>query len=184
MVVNKTKSLALYDKCRDAWNEWAQGMIAQREALEAAGDWVAGSNRDTWNDATRDWHMAAKADFSEHEFAKDANFKDFQFPGEARFGRATFSGDAGFDSAMFSGYAGFVQTTFKGRTVFDAAKFENEANFNAMRGGASFSLAEVQFHAVPNFSEPNFNDAPRRDILRIDPTYTGAPEPPSPRRPL
>ena len=200
--MNTEESLALYARGRAAWNEWARGMIAEREALEAAGDWVAGSDRDIWNDATRDWHAAAKADFSEHEFVEAAHFKDFLFPGIAVFGGATFSGDALFGgatfsgdadisgatfsgdarfdgptfysdarfySATFSGAAGFDGKTFKGRTLFDTAKFEKEANFNAMRGGASFSLAAVRFRIVPNFIEANFNEAPRLDNLRIEP---------------
>jgi hypothetical protein len=152
------ESLALYTRSRVAWNEWANSMIAEREALETTGDWVAGYDSDIWNDATRNWHAAARADFSAHLLRDNVDFKDFLFPGDAWFGSATFSGDARFDGA-----------TFKGRTLFDTAKFEKEANFNAMRGGASFSLAEFRFCGVPNFIEANLNEAPRLDNLHIEP---------------
>jgi hypothetical protein len=141
------ESLALYTRGRVAWNEWANSMIAEREALEATGDWVAGYDSDIWNDVTRNWHAAARVDFSAHLFRDNVDF----------------------NSAMFSGAAGFDGTTFKGRTLFDTAKFEKEANFNAMRGGASFSLAAVRFCVVPNFIEANFNEARRLDNLHIEP---------------
>ena len=32
--VNKEESLALYAEGRDAWNEWAEAMLAERQALE------------------------------------------------------------------------------------------------------------------------------------------------------
>ena len=185
------ESLALYTRGRVAWNKWANSMIAEREALEATGDWVAGYDSDIWNDVTRNCHAAARVDFSAHLFRDNVDFKGFLFPGDAWFGSATFSGDADisgatfsgdarfdgatfysdarFYSAMFSGAAGFDGTTFKGRTLFDTAKFEKEANFNAMRGGASFSLAAVRFCVVPNFIEANFNEARRLDNLRIEP---------------
>jgi hypothetical protein len=51
--------------------------------------------------------------------------------------------------------------------------FEKEANFTAMRGGISFSLAEAQFCMVPNFIQANFSEAPRLDNLHIEPIYKG-----------
>ena len=35
--MNKEKTLALYEQGSDAWNAWAEKMLADRTALEAAG---------------------------------------------------------------------------------------------------------------------------------------------------
>jgi hypothetical protein len=152
--VNKEESLALYAKGCDAWNDWAQGMIAQREALKADGAWVESWLSSAWNEATSDWHEAATADFAGHKFTEDADFKGFLFPSDARFNEAAFSGGVGFDHATFSGRTRFDNATFSGEAWFDMATFSGDARFD----NATFS-DEAGFERATFSDEAGFYDA-------------------------
>jgi hypothetical protein len=144
--MNKKESLALFAKGRDAWNTWAAEMIAERKALEAAGQWTAGRQESEWNDATRAWHAAAGADFEGLQFDEPVDFSDFVFPGGAGFGEATFSGDAWFREATFSGDAGFRKATFSGGAGFREATFSGDAEFR-----------EATFSGIAEFREATFS---------------------------
>ena len=179
--MNQEETLALFfEEKKGAWNRWAEERLAEKKALQEAGEWVEGYDRNAWNEKTRDWHGSARADFSEHEFEENADFRHLTFPGyagfgdatfegHARFRDATFKGDAGFDGATFEEGAGFGQTLFLSLAVFDDAKFERAANFHAMRGQSAFSLARTTFEMLPDFIQARFDEAPRLDNLRIQP---------------
>ncbi len=77
--MNKERSLALYQQGRDAWNEWAESMVAERTALEEAGEWVDGSEGVQRNDATRAWYNEARADFASQRFNMNAEFSNYTF---------------------------------------------------------------------------------------------------------
>ena len=101
--MNKEESLALFAKGRDAWNAWAEKMLDARAALEADGSWGEGRSVSEWNEATRAWHAAAAADFSDYRFQETADFFGFVFPSHVEFEKATFTGDVGFHGASFTG---------------------------------------------------------------------------------
>ena len=97
--MNKEETLALYEQGSDAWNAWAEKMLADRTALEAAGA----------------WKNASKAYFEEHSFDTEADFRGFNFPGDAGFGGATFRGTAWFGLSVFNCSADFTNAVFQGR---------------------------------------------------------------------
>ena len=151
--MNRAQSLALYREGREAWNAWAEDILARRAEFEEA---------DTWNDVSR-------ADFTEHEFDEDADFSGHIFPGDAGFDAAKFSGVAGFRDATFSGDAWFQQSSFKGFTSFKDGTFNGPADFSAIKGETAFSLEGAGFNEVPDFYKAHFEEAPRLVVLSIEP---------------
>jgi hypothetical protein len=116
--VNKEETLALYEQGRDAWNAWAEKMLADRTALEAAGA----------------WKNASKAYFEEHSFDTEADFRGFIFPGDAGFGGATFRGTAWFGLSVFNCSADFTNAVFQGAA---ASRQESRVAVRPDRPGAS-----------------------------------------------
>jgi hypothetical protein len=51
---------------------------------------------------------------------------------------------------------------------FDDASFEGEANFNAVWGRRTFSLARARFKGVPDFIQAHFEEAPRLDNVVVE----------------
>lgn len=174
--MNREETLALHAQGKDAWNAWAERMLAKRKAMEAAGKWA--EQKDEYdqppNAETDAWLIAAAVDFADHEFkAADhdptaADFSGWVFPGNTDFHRATFSGDAVFSGATFSGLAEFGEVTFTGLALFDAATFSGDVGFrladfsgNAVFGGARFlGVAEFDragFSSVAEFEDTAFH---------------------------
>ena len=58
---------------------------------------------------------------------------------------------------------------FESHTSYAAATFHNGAGFTALKGRSAFSLADTVFHRVPDFTQAQFDEAPRLDNLRIAP---------------
>ena len=176
--MTKEESLALPAQGREAWNGWAQRMLAERARMEAAGEWAVepGSPvnsilREGKNDVTKAWLAAAAADFSHHIFAAPVDFTDFQFPADAlfsgahfqagsanaicaKFNGAQFSGDAVFNYAEFFGDANFVRTSFRGGALFREVAFIADARFD----GVVFN-ADVTFSATSVAKYVGFRDA-------------------------
>ena len=167
--MNEEESLALFAQGRDAWNAWTGKMSTEREALQAAGTWIAGRDEAEWNDATRAWHEAAKADFGEHQFKESADFSGFVFPDHAWFSEATFSGDARFNEAVFLGDAWFSEATFSGDARFNEAVFSDIVWFNkaTFSDGAWFS--EAAFSGDAMFNETTFSG----DAIFSEATFSG-----------
>jgi hypothetical protein len=67
--MNRDETAELFLQGREAWNAWAEGLLAERKALEAAGTW---KSRREWpwepekgeNPETQAWLDKAFADFS------------------------------------------------------------------------------------------------------------------------
>lgn len=116
--MNKEETLALYEQGRDAWNAWAEKMLADRTALEAAGA----------------WKNASKAYFEEHSFDTEADFRGFIFPGDAGFGGGTFRGTAWFGLSVFNCSADFTNAVFQGAA---ASRQESRVAVRPDRPGAS-----------------------------------------------
>lgn len=139
--MNKEETLALYEKGLEAWNAWAEEILAQRMKFSEANERMTSDHS---------WRIRAKADFTDHTFEKEVTFTDFIFPwhaefdgtrftkgarfdksrfhGDARFDKSSFSHDAIFTGAMFSGYAAFEEAKF-GHAVFEECSFGSHALF-------------------------------------------------------
>lgn len=65
--MDQQQTLALFAQGREAWNAWAQGLLAKRKAMEAAGTWAATTDMfgslEGQNDETKAWLVAARAEF-------------------------------------------------------------------------------------------------------------------------
>jgi Pentapeptide repeats (9 copies) len=154
--MNRDETVALFLQGKDAWNAWAEKMLAERKAMEADGRWAEdkeiGGNILLGNDQTYAWKSGAAADFSRCLFlAQGVNeTKAAAIVAESKAG----SGDAGapaklvkansevinFDGFKFPYFASFESTTFFGYTYFESAVFSGFAQFSgaAFYGCASF----------------------------------------------
>ncbi len=156
--MTRDETVALFLQGREAWNAWAEKMLAERKALEDAGDWFA--EKDPYgslkpkNAETRTWTTATAADFSYCQFTAKGtewlpkkaitqvrveedsiDFSGFSFPGDADFGSTTFSSFARFEGTAFMGVGVFSDATFSRACSFASTLFSGEASF----GGATFS---------------------------------------------
>ncbi len=154
--MNQEESLALFAKGKDAWNAYADTCQASRDALKAEGIWVEGSWEKDWNEKTRAWHNAAKADFSDHKFEKEADFSGYKFPGYAGFNRVIFAGAAGFGRATFEGDAGFEKTAFEGDALFGGTTFQGIALFDWATLGGDALFIGVTFKSLVAFRAATF----------------------------
>jgi len=169
--MNREETLALYAKGVEAWNEWAEEMLAERKQLEEAGEWDTVQSgflrKFPKNQTTRTWLERAKSDFSHaddpHTFNEDINFTGFIFPAMAQFQNAIFNydtscrdakfiGDTTFNQATFQGSATFVGTDFGGCTLFHNVSFNNEVFFNEASFKDTADFAQVTFNAARFYS--------------------------------
>lgn len=136
--MNKEETWALFKQGKDAWNAWADRMLAKRKALEEAGEWRIDWRGVGENEKTKIWLEAAKADFDKRIFAAE------EFPGGIEFGGFIFPGRALFERAKFRETARFRGASFGGAGEFERAKFERGARFFAARfqGTVVFRMAE------------------------------------------
>ena len=180
--MNKDESLELFEQGANAWNSWSESMLAERKVLESAGTWMQG-------DETRSWHERAEADFSSHEFKGVVDFSNFHFPGNASFDFTKFQMTANFRSAKFHYDVTFLNTKFFELALFHYAEFEDftmflqcsfisgvtfahssfkkSVNFNAVSSKGWFSLYNVKFSRVPDFTEAHFEEAPQFDNVEL-----------------
>lgn len=176
--MNKKESWEFYTKGKNAWNEWAKGMLTKRKSAEDDGTWVA---KETL------WSEEADVNFCNRKFVVLADFSGFIFPGDAaflnatfsegarfnsatfvdsaRFSAASFSGDTGFNSTTFNGYALFDNVTISGDLSFTGAKFRNNAVFEnaTFSGDAEFFHSifsrKALFYGATFLNDAKFNDA-------------------------
>ena len=177
--MNQEESLKKLEQGENAWNTWAKKMLAERKVLESAGKWM-GEDESEWNDETLSWHERAKADFSDHNFARDVDFSKFHFPGEVSFRSAKFQGEVHFYSAkfhhnsyfgkvIFSNYcsfsnstftkkAGFLEVEFKDFANFRNVVFKNEADFSSTKFSHWSWFDSADFKGIASFNGADFFD--------------------------
>ena len=131
------------------------------------------------------------ADFFEAEFSGDASFESAEFEGSASFQRATFFRRASFTHTKFKNGASYIDATFEGLTVFHDSEFEGAARFlqcsfkrgvsfigssfkkiamfKAVSGKGLFSVSNVKFISLPDFTEAHFEEAPLFDDVELKP---------------
>ena len=57
--MNRKESLELFEQGENAWNTWANDLLAEKNALKLADIWMGG-DKNQWNDETRSWHKKPK----------------------------------------------------------------------------------------------------------------------------
>ena len=102
-------------------------------------------------------------------FSGRTAFLDAEFSDKADFRDAAFSRRVVFGGATFSDAVTFEQSSFEGPAYFGGSSFAQYAEFRAIRGKGLFSLNNVKFSRVPDFSEAHFEEAPRFDNVDLKP---------------
>lgn len=156
--MNKEETLALYAQGKDAWNAWANAMLAEKKRLEESGEWA---------EKKEECEKRATVDFEEHEFKENIEFFGFIFPGHSVFDKAKFHKHAWFKHCVFYGKAQFGETNFLWGTHFERTNFSSTASF----GKAKF-LNHAMFLVV-NYSFVSFEEAVfYKDAAFIGSTFT------------
>ena len=177
--MNKEESLDLFEQGENAWNTWANNLLADKAELESAGIWM-GEDRNQWNDETCSWQESAKADFSGQKFSDVVDFSNFHFPGDALFNFAKFQEYANFKSTefhdgarfcwvIFSEICDFIESTFtemaefheakfKNFTDFAGVKFLNVADFNVTKFNEYANFGSAEFKGSASFQRATFSD--------------------------
>jgi uncharacterized protein YjbI with pentapeptide repeats len=152
--MTREETVVLFLQGREAWNAWAERLLAERKAIAADGFWVAETTAAGYlapkNAKTRSWMDAAQADFSRCHFGPHSSAQNKEAAGDEQgeptvksmlidvikidFRGYIFPGDTNFSGATFTSRADF------GGAAFAAARFRG-ANFagNADFMGASFA---------------------------------------------
>ena len=154
--MNQKESLELFEQGENAWNTWANNLLAEKNALESAGIWM-GEDKSQWNDETRSWHENAKADFSYYSFESDVDFRNFQFPGKVSFISAKFKGYVHFESAVFPYSARFGNVIFLDFCNFENSTFRKNADFSRVKFKSYARFSNVKFLSYANFHSTKFS---------------------------
>jgi hypothetical protein len=114
--------------------------------------------------------FSGRTDFGSVAFSDYTDFRDAAFFGGAIFRGQTFTNDVFFNGAKFGplSLADFGLATFERVVQFDDAVFEGEAEFNAVWGKRTFSLARARFKGVPDFIQAHFEEVPRLDNVVVE----------------
>ena len=179
--MNQDETIALFLQGKDAWNAWAEAMLAEREAMEADGRWAAehdAGDLEPQNDATRDWMARASANFSVARFVTRAVADAEKAKGRDKeqntldmprvkliiaekhiigFQGWIFPWKVGFDKAQFHGRAEFDGAQFHGGGRFSEAQFHSGTGFRAVRFHGWTGFSEAQFHGDAWFDEAQFH---------------------------
>ena len=102
-------------------------------------------------------------------FYNRALFKGTKFKSEANFWEAAFFRYTSFLNAEFDDVARFLQCSFKRAVTFRESSFKKIAIFRAISGKGLFSLYNVKFSKVPDFTEAHFEEAPQFDKVELIP---------------
>ncbi|WP_168173405.1 MULTISPECIES: pentapeptide repeat-containing protein [unclassified Thalassospira] len=178
--MNQEETLALWKQGKEAWNAWAEKMLAERKALENKGEWDVivepWGEEKPQDETTEKWFKDARAVFSStetpHVFLEATSFEGWLFPSISEWNAATFKGGARFISATFKGIAQFGSATFKRDALFRDTIFEGDAWFRdaTFEGDAWFRDAtfegtawfrDATFERIANFSSSTFEGVAR-----------------------
>ena len=147
--MNRKESLDLFSKGSAVWNEWADAMLAEKEA-------PAESSRGAAD--VVEWAKRAKADFSGHVFETSADFGTFRFPGEADFNRTTFRKQVWFRGNTFGGNASFRDASFLDYCGFSSVKIDGLTVFSGATMGGRADFTDVEFLMLANFKDVVLKD--------------------------
>jgi hypothetical protein len=173
-----------YEAAGAVWNgEWAEPLLAEREAMEANGRWAAEQD---WrgdlkpqNNETRVWMARAIADFNRMHFLvrgaegtkvnagevkqdsapEEPPLKTLSAEDNIDFSGFKFPGVADFVSATFSDAAWFESATFSGRADFARAAFSGDAEFVSATFSGVADFESTTFSGTVDFQSATFSDA-------------------------
>ncbi len=181
--MNRDETVELFLKGREAWNAWAEGLLAEREAMEAAGTWKSHRRLEfPWwreegqNLETEAWLNRAFADFSRCLFhvqkqkrtegaadeSKADGFpvtptKSIQLEAyRINFSRFVFPSDVEFESATFNGEVYCFAATFTGTVRFESSTFNHHALFERTTFSLEASFESATFAGVARFEGATF----------------------------
>ena len=109
------------------------------------------------------------ASFQGATFFRGASFTDTKFKNRASYIDATFSGLTVFHNSEFEDGAMFLQCSFKSGVSFGGSSFKKFAIFKAVSGKGLFSVSNVKFISLPDFTEAHFEEAPLFDDVELKP---------------
>ena len=194
--MNQNESVELFLEGREAWNAWAERMLAERRAMEESGRWTAerdlAGNLQAQNQETTIWMREVQVDFSGKQFGIDSelpphcshvptsnstiDFNGFIFPGNVQFNNCIFHGYASFISCKFLGDVSFEGALFEEKLQLELSRFSGRVTFNRgiFRGQAFLREVEFQrralFEACTFKDETSFFDATFRRTTRFNKT--------------
>lgn len=183
--MNQKETLELFSKGREAWNTWANEMLAKKEVLEKAAEWKlrraidfssGGHGESGDNNKTKIWLDLAKSDFSTLRFGElitqeldDAKINTTYGVSEnseamiqstinsLSFDGFIFPGEANFEKACFSKDASFKGVHFIGPARFDFAQFLGCVSFEATQFIGDARFEKVQFTEKACFMAARFS---------------------------
>jgi hypothetical protein len=167
--MDKENSLSLYKQGKEAWNIWANEMLAKKAKLEEKGLWQTDNVKQIHNQATEEWISEASVEFSGDLFKEEMDFYGLIFPYKvnfhnttfldvARFGDAIFNGDINFSFATFNSSANFKNTKFFGDARFSNAKFSKFVNFDNAIFDSKAEFRETIFCENAIFLDSTFSN--------------------------
>jgi Pentapeptide repeats (9 copies) len=168
--MTRDETVALFLQGREAWNAWAERMLAERKAMEADGRWAAETAAAGYlaskNAETRSWINAAQADFSRCLFGPHSPLQNRETTGEekGRDGGAEPPvksmlidvGKIDFRSFIFPGNADFLGATFTDRADFGSAAFRRNANFLSASFTGTADFGSAAFTSYADFQSATF----------------------------
>lgn len=178
--MNREESIALYEQGKDAWNKWAQGMLAEKKRMEKTGEWFEeGYSINSSIEKTANWLKAAQADLANYTFDQEVDFSGFIFPCDAiftktlfkksakfisttfykdvRFSMVVFKRDVEFTNACFHEISWFIGTRFEKMAIFTFAKFHISTEFIEAYFGENTEFGGVVFRGETTFESTYFN---------------------------
>lgn len=165
--MTRDKTIALFLQGREAWNAWAEQMLAERKALEEAGEWHVDSYvfpLNGKNEKTENWINRAYVDFNgcrviEKNSEAATSEGETHDTGNNKPDLLVEIAGGEFDCSgfLFPGYTGFDQTAFHIPAAFECAVFNEEAHFGKVQFHADAWFAMVQFWGDASFYGARFN---------------------------
>ncbi|MFZ4761997.1 MAG: pentapeptide repeat-containing protein [Alphaproteobacteria bacterium] len=171
--MNQDETIALFEQGKEAWNVWANNMLAEKKQLEAEGRW----EKERYNLEENSWHIKSLINLNFDEIPDDSrifsrtNFIGYIFPNliyfsgtipiNINFVEANFFGGASFN-CQFQGGANFHNAIFHDVTVFGNSIFKDDED-EYKNQTVSFWNTEfkqhVSFHKVQFERETYFDEA-------------------------
>jgi len=165
--MTRDETVELFLQGREAWNAWAERMLAWKAKLQKAGKWTGDKAGHEQNDETKDWMGVAAANFDgvwflaaplAEETAQmtndqtqvtlgDNSFAEFVIPADISFYEATFD-RVEFEEVIFRGLANFEGATFRGEAYFSGAEFLSDAHFDRCQFDNMAFFMRTKFKAL------------------------------------
>ncbi len=182
--MDREQSIALWKKGKEAWNEWANGMLARREKLEGSGEWatenilkisyvypIPFNKLSGVNQKTKEWLEEANVDFSKiWFFSKDKSIdknKETEKPdniiiatsskSDINFQGYIFPNNVDFSLSEFNGVVNFNSSKFKKIAIFNFCKFKEDADFSNTKFDLQAEFISTKFGGNANFIYCSFS---------------------------